>query len=341
MIKLKDVAEKAEVSLATASLALHDSALISKKTKQKVREWAKKLEYHPNIYAQKLAQQKSYNISIMINSDYFFQSPKLYYLRIISGIIREARNTEYTISFSFFSENKKEKNIIQISKLNSASVDGILVLDIISKNILDLLRNGKNIPIVLIDNHKNYDDMFSIDNDDFGGAYKAVEYFIKNGHTKIGYIGIPDSHPLGFQSWNGLKKALSDNNIEECCVYKKCNFDIKSGKKAMSFILNNYNKSNFPTAFFCLDDYIAIGAIAELKKKGFRVPEDISIIGMDDMEISSEIEPPLSTIRIKMEDMGVYGVRKLISIINKNYKGELKTIIKNELIIRNTCAKIK
>jgi len=62
---------------------------------------------------------------------------------------------------------------------------------------------------------------------------------------------------------------------------------------------------------------------------------------MDDMEISSEIEPPLSTIRIKMEDMGVHGVRKLISIINKNYKAELKTIIKNELIIRNTCAKIK
>lgn len=113
MIKLKDVAEKAEVSLATASLALHNSALISKKTKQKVREWAKKLEYHPNIYAQKLAQQKSYNISIMINSDYFFQSPKLYYLRIISGIIREARNTEYTISFSFFSENKKKKTLFK------------------------------------------------------------------------------------------------------------------------------------------------------------------------------------------------------------------------------------
>lgn len=341
MTKLKDVAEKAGVSLATASLALNNSDLVSKKTRQKVREWAAKLEYHPNIYAQKLARQKSYNISIMINSDYFFESPKLYYLRIISGIIREAENTEYTISFSFFSENEKEKNNIQISKLNSASVDGILVLDIISSDTLELLRNGKNIPIVLIDNHKNYDDMFGVDNDDFGGAYKAVEYFIKNGHTKIGYIGTPDSHPLGYQSWSGFKKALSDHSIEEKCVYKKCNFDIKSGKKATSFILNDHDKNNFPTAIFCLDDYIAIGAIEELKKKGFRVPDDISIIGMDDMEISSEIEPPLSTIRIKMEDMGVIGVRKLISIINKNYKGELKTIIKNELIIRNTCAKTK
>jgi LacI family transcriptional regulator len=341
MVKLKDVAEKAKVSLATASLALNDSTLVNEETKTLVREWAKKLEYYPNIYAQKLARQKSYNISIMINSDYFFYSPKLYYLRIISGIIREAEKTEYTISFAFFSENEKEKNIIQIRKLNTSSVDGLLVLDIINRDILDMLRNGKNIPIVLIDNHKNYDDMFGVDNDDFGGAYKAVEYFIKNGHTKIGYIGTPDSHPLGFQGWSGFKKALSDYNLKEKCIYKKCNFDIKSGKKAVSFILNNYDKSNLPTAFFCLDDYIAIGAIEELKKKGFRVPEDISIIGMDDMEISSEIEPPLSTIRIKMEDMGVIGARKLISIINKNYKGDFKTIIKNELIIRNTCTKIK
>jgi len=340
MVKLKEVAEKAKVSLATASLALNNSLLVSKKTTQIVKKCAKELGYYPNIYAQKLARQKSYNISIMINSDYFFKSPKLYYLKIISGIIQEAENTEYTISFSFFSENKNEKNIDQMSKLNNANVDGILVLDIINIDTLNLLRKDKNIPIVLIDNHKNYDDMFGVDNDDFGGAYKAVEYFIRNGHKKIGYIGAPDSHPLGFQSWCGLKKALSDNNIDECCVYKKCNFDIKSGRKAINYILNYCDKKEFPTAFFCLDDYIAIGVIEELRKNGIRVPENISIIGMDDMEISSEIEPPLSTIRINMEEMGIAGVKKLISIINSDYKGELKTIIKNKLIIRKTCAEI-
>jgi LacI family transcriptional regulator len=341
MTKLKDVAKKAEVSLATASLALNKSELVSEKTRKKVLEWAEKLEYFPNIYAQKLARQKSYNICIMINSDYFFESPKLYYLRIISGIIKEAGITEYTISFSFFSEKEKDKNILQIKKLNITSVDGILVLDIINKDILSLLRNGKDIPIVLIDNHKNFDDVYGVDNDDFGGAYKSAQYFIKNGHVNIGYIGTTDSHPLGYQAWNGFKQALSDYGIEEKCVYKNCNFDIKSGKKAINFILNEYGKINMPTAFFCLDDYIAIGAIEELKKKGLRVPEDVSIIGMDDMEISSEINPSLSTIRIRMEDIGVIGVKKLIDIINKNYKGDLKTILKNDLIIRNSCMKIK
>ena len=334
MTKLKDVAEKAEISLATASLALNNSDLVSKKTRQKVKEWAKELEYHPNIYAQKLARQKSYNISIMINSDYFFESPKLYYLRIISGIIREAGNTEYTISFSFFSENEKEKNIIQISKLNTASVDGILVLDIISSNTLDLLRNGKNIPIVLIDNHKNYDDMFGVDNDDFGGAYKATKYLIEKGHKNIGYIGIPDSHPLGRECWNGFKRALNDYSLTESCVYKDCQFGIRSGRNAIIKILK---KDFLPTAFFCVNDYLAIGAIEELKKHHYKIPADISFIGMDDMELSSEIDPPLTTVRIEMEKLGKEGINKLISIINKSYGGEIKTIINNVIIERGTC----
>jgi len=340
MVKLADVAKKANVSLATASLALNDSKLVSEKTKALVKDWAVKLEYSPNIFAQKLARKKSYNICIMINSDYFFQSPKLYYLRIISGIIREAENTEYTVSFSFFSEKEKEKNVLQIRKINETNVDGILILDIIDKNTLDLIKKNKDIPIVLIDNHKNFDDAYGVDNDDFGGAYKAVEYFIKNGHTKIGYIGTPDSHPLGFQSWSGFKQALSDHNLKEKCVYKNCDFDIKSGKKAIDFILKNYDKKDMPTAFFCLNDYIAIGAIQELENFGFKIPGDISIIGMDDMEISSEIEPQLSTVRIYMEKMGKIGVKKLISIINNEHKAEIKTIIKNNLIIRQTCSRL-
>jgi len=340
MVKLKDVAEKAGVSIATASLALNNSNLPSKKTKRKVLEWAKKLEYYPNIYAQKLARQKSYNISIMVNSDYFFKTPKLYYLRIIGGIIREAEKTEYTLSFFFFSEGENEKNKLQIKKLNTSNIDGILVLDIINNDTLDLLRNNKDLSLVLIDNHKNFDGVYGIDNDDFGGAYKSVEYFIKNGHKNIGYIGIPDLHPLGHQGWNGFKKALLDYNIKENCIYKKCDFSIKSGKNAASFILNNYNKKDIPTAFFCLNDYIAIGMIEELKRKGFIIPKDISIIGMDDMEISSEIDPPLSTVKIKMEDIGSVGLKKLISIINKNYKGDIKTIVENNLVIRKSCKKL-
>jgi DNA-binding LacI/PurR family transcriptional regulator len=95
-----------------------------------------------------------------------------------------------------------------------------------------------------------------------------------------------------------------------------------------------------PTAFFCVNDYMAIGAIEQLKTYKVKVPEDISIIGMDDMEFSSEIEPRLTTVRIKMEKLGEVGIKKIIKLINENYEGSLKTIIDNEIIIRDSCRKL-
>jgi len=176
MVKLKDVAEKASVSLATASLALNDSKLISIKTKKRVREWAEKLKYYPNIYARRLAKRKSYNICIMINSKYFFKTSNIYYLRIIGGIIKEAEATEYTVSFYFYEDIYEDNKGAKISgeKSNIKSMDGIMVLDIIDENTLNNLRKELDVPIILIDNHRNFKDIYGVDNDDFGGAYKAT-----------------------------------------------------------------------------------------------------------------------------------------------------------------------
>ena len=136
----------------------------------------------------------------------------------------------------------------------------------------------------------------------------------------------------------GFKSSLTNNNIDNSIIYKDCGFGIKSGKKAINKILS-MNKE-LPSSFFCCNDYIAIGVIEKLKSKGYRIPEDISIIGMDDMELSSEIEPPLTTIRINTEKIGIIGLRKIINLINDNHKEEVKTIIENSLIIRKSCKKI-
>jgi DNA-binding LacI/PurR family transcriptional regulator len=338
MAKLKDVAEKAEVSLATASLALTGSTLVNEKTREKVEQWAKKLSYYPNIYAQKLARRKSYNICIMLNNHYFFKSPNnIYYLRVIGGIIKEAENTEYTISFSFYGD--EENNSIK-DRINLKSTDGIIIFDVIDEKSLSVLRKDFDLPILLIDNHKNFEDMYGVDNDDLGGAFKATSYLISQGHKKIGYIGVPDIHPIGRECWKGFKKALDEMGLVESFSYKECSFGIRSGRKAISILLTRKSPM-LPTALFGINDYIAIGAMEELKARGYKVPEDISIVGMDDMDLSSEIDPPLTTIRIKMEELGKTGLKKMINLINKNYKDDLKTIINNELVIRSSCKDIK
>lgn len=335
MVKLKDIAQKAKVSIATVSLALNDNTLVNIDTKERVKKWAEELNYFPNLNAQRLAKRKSFNICIFLNSKYFFKSPNIYYLKVIGGIIRESEHTDYTISFSFYGREKEDRVIIR--KINTQNLDGIIIFDVINETTLKNLKNEFKVPIVLVDNHKKYNYMYSIDNDDFGGAYKATKYMLSLGHTKIGYIGIPDCHPLGNECWKGFKKALNEKGIKETVAYKNCEFSFFSGKKAINYLFSK--DKNLPTGFFCVNDYIAIGAIEELRRKGYKVPDDFSFVAMDDMEISSEVEPPLTTVRIKMEELGASGLRKIISLINNNFNGEIKTIIDNDLIIRNSCRK--
>ncbi len=336
MIKLIDVAQKAGVSLATASLALNDNPAINEKTREKIKYWAERLNYIPNLHAKRLAAGKNYNILIMLNSKYFFNSPNIYYLKVLGGIIRESKRTEYLISFDFFTDNNGTNQLMK--KGNFSNYDGIVVFDIISKTALNSIKKKTNVPILLIDNHTKFRNVYGVDNDDFGGAYKATKYIIKQGHKKIGYLGIPDSHPLGKECWKGFKKALKEYNLEESIFYKKCGFDISSGRMAINKLLSQ--KRCLPTAFFCCNDYIAIGAIEQLKKEGFKIPKDVSFIGMDDMELSSEIDPSLTTIKIMIEEIGVSGIKKIIALINNKYKGKMKTIVDNKLIIRKSCRKL-
>jgi DNA-binding LacI/PurR family transcriptional regulator len=339
MTKLKDVAEKANVSLATASLALSNSTLVNVKTKEKVRNWAEKMGYYPNINAQRLARQKSYNICLMLNAKDFFKSSNIYYLRVIGGIIKEAERTEYSITFTFYGDNNNEFPLKTIgSGISIKNFDGIIIFDVIEKDILDLLKHKAGMPVVLVDNHCNYPEIYAVDNDDFGGAYKATRYLIELGHKEIGMVSVPEMHPLGRECLAGFRKALQESGLKEYLVYKDCDLGISSGRKAAEDLL--ISKIKLPTAFFCVNDFIAIGLIEQFKRKGFSIPEDFSIIGMDDMDISSEIEPPLTTVKIEMEALGQQGIKKLIDIINNNYDGEIKTILKNKIIERESCSRI-
>ncbi len=99
-------------------------------------------------------------------------------------------------------------------------------------------------------------------------------------------------------------------------------------------------KESMPTAFYCVNDYIAIGAMEVLKSNNYNIPSEVSFIGVDDMELSSEIDPPLTTVVINIEELGRVGFKKLISIINDDYSGDIKTIINNKIVERGSCKRI-
>ena len=106
-----------------------------------------------------------------------------------------------------------------------------------------------DIPGYCFYNHKKYSNVFSVDNDDFGGTYKAIKYLINLNHEKIGYIGLPDSHPLGLECWRGFKRAMDERNLKAHLVYKNCGLGIKSGRVAINSVLSS--EKPLPTAFLC------------------------------------------------------------------------------------------
>lgn len=337
MVKLTDVSIKAKVSIATASLALNDSNLVSDKTKKKVKKIAKELNYSPNIHAKRLSKGKSYNLTLMINSEYFFNpSPHLFYLKVIGGMIKESENTEYTLNFSFFNQSNSKEISKKLKNINN--FDGIMILDIINEETHKILTDNLKIPFLLVDNHMNFKNTYSVDNDDYGGAYKAIQYLIELGHRKIGYIGLSEKHPLGRECILGFNQALSDNNLEALYYFKRDDFEFNTGRIAAKQILKN--KLSL-TAYYCANDYIAIGVMDEFRENKVKIPGDISIVGMDDNDLSSEVRVPLTTIKINMEKIGSVSIKKIISLINKKYIGEIKTTIPNKLIIRNSCSHLK
>ena len=130
IIKLKDVANKAKVSLATASLAFNNSPLVKDETKKKVMLVAKKLKYYPNISAQRLAKGQSFHIGLMLNSNYFFKAPNTYYLRVIGGIIKNSINKDYSIDFLFYNNLEEfKKSKYSNNFFNRKNLNGLIVLD--------------------------------------------------------------------------------------------------------------------------------------------------------------------------------------------------------------------
>jgi len=336
MVNLKDVAKKVSVSIATVSLALNNSPLVNSKTKERVKYWAKKLNYVPNVSGQRLVNRRSYNLKCFFNSKDYYTIP-INFLRVLNGIISESEKLGYSLSFTYYSTNEVNSfTEIQNKAINIKNIDGILILNDINKELLNSLKL-LNTPIIVLNNCLSFKDIYSVDNDDFGGSYKIVKHLIELGHKNICYVGLPESDPFGREAWKGFKKALAEHRIMKFYQYEEPEINITFGKNAIEFL---FKENILPTAFFCISDYIAIGVIEGLKKLGYKVPDDFSVVGIDDNEISSDIDPPLTTLRVRMERIGELGVKIIDDIINNKYKGNKHTVVGNELILRKSCKEL-
>lgn len=329
-VTIKDIARIINMSHTTVSRALNDSPLISEDTKSRIRAIADKYNYTPNVNARSLVLSKSYNVGLFFSTiksgtsaGFFMDS-----VRSVNDVIRDT----YSLSVEGVDDFK------DLAKISPRFFDGIILMSQSHKDdrfIRHVLRKG--IPFVLLNRELDHPKVITIVADDMAGAFKAAEYLIRNGHSRIGLIeGRPEFKNTQRRK-DGFLKALDTYKIRydpEICL--NGNYDLDGGYETMRKLLSH---RHMPTAVFCFNDDMAVGAMKAIYEKGLKIPDDISLVGFDDSEYASYLHPALSTVSRPIERMCVEGTRilleKMEGISQKNKTIFLKTELKERDSVRN------
>lgn len=329
---LKDIALKAKVSRMTVSRVFSDKNNVSKETRDKIEKIASKMGYHPNLVARSLSSSRSMTIGIIMpkTKNVFLD---VYITQILSGISDVTQDLNYRIMFFPVDYNRDKKNLyVSISRSNL--VDGIILLKTRKddKGIEELAKT--KFPFILV-NHKNNSDKINyVDSCNIKGAKLAVEHLYKLGHKKIAFVTGEMHETNAIDRFNGFKKAMRDFGLQ----FRKewiITGDF-SKEKAYEACGKLFGSSTLPTAIFCSDDYMAIGVMNRTGELGLSVPKDISVIGFDDIELSSYIKPALTTIRQPIYEIGKKAAELLLDLIEGRKKTPIHELLNVELIIRES-----
>ena len=326
---IKDVAKTANVSTATVSLVINNHKRISPETRIKVNKAIQELNYHPFRSARGLVSQKTGNIGFILTEDHFLRSEP-FYTRIFLGTEFAARENEFyilltTVPSDFKAGDRLPRFILE------RNVDGIMVAGKVPDDLIKSLEKY-NLPLVFIDYYPENNKYSNVLIDNVSGGKKAVQHLIDCGHEKISFIAGDIQHPSIKDRFQGYKMAMEEKGF----AYNNTFYENPARENGYSAAKKLFNKNKKITAIFACNDAMAIGVMQYLKEKKIKIPEDISIIGFDDVEADLSLDPPLSTISVKKTDMGIEAIHLMAEVLNNKVKSIKKVLVPVELISRKS-----
>jgi LacI family transcriptional regulator len=336
MVTIYDIAKEANVSPATVSRVLNRQGNVRDETAQKVLRVAKKRKYSPNAMARSLRTKKTNLIGLIIPD---IENP--IYPAPVRGIQDLANLKDYSVIIHS-TDGDERKEIDTIRRLTAAGVDGLIIN--ISESCALLIEEIRRLrraalPVVALGPwHSELEiDCVSVDNQK--GAYMATEHLLKLGHRKIAIILGLKENLSSRERFMGYKKAMDDYcaQISEEMIVEG-NFKLGSGYKAAKKLIKGSQK---PNAIFCVNDVMALGALAAIQEEGLRVPEDIALIGFDDIELANLSRPSLSTVAQPKYETGKIAAELLFKQIEDQLSPGKYYSIEPNLVIRETTLKVK
>jgi LacI family transcriptional regulator len=325
---MRDVAERAGVSVTSVSHVINETRPVSYELRERVLAAMEELGYQPNRLARSLRSGKTQTIGMIVpdSADPFF-----------AEVARGIEDTAFENGYSLIlcnSDANLGKEAFYTDVLVEKQVDGILFLaaGLSTERILDLQQRG--MPVVVVDRELPGAHVDLVVTDNAGGGWSATRHLIDLGHRRIGYITAPSDLTLSEYRSTGYRKALEEAGIaaDENLVVRG-DFDFKSGYRAARQLLANDKQ---PTAIFASNDIMAIGAICAAVESGLQVPQDLSVVGYDDIPLASYSNPPLTTIAQPNYDMGVRAASLLLERLHDPGRPSQRIVLDVELRIRRS-----
>lgn len=305
MVTIRDVAERAGVSVATVSHVINGTRKVAPETAERVRRAMEELDYHPNAVARSLRTRKTQVIGVVVSD---ITNP--FFATLVRGAEDAALEAGYSI-FVCNSDETLEKENRYVQVLRRRRVDGMLLAPVgggENPAIRKLARQG--VPFVFVDRRAPGVEADAVLSDNVGGAYLATKHLIERGHERIGIVLGIRGATTSEERLAGYRRALEEAGIplaEELVVWG--GYRVEGGRRATAKLLS---LTPPPTAIFSTNNLMTVGVLQELFARGVRIPDQVAVVGFDDLEWAEMANPPLTAVAQRPHEIGYRAVRLLL-----------------------------
>ncbi|MFI3214299.1 MAG: LacI family DNA-binding transcriptional regulator [Eubacteriales bacterium] len=332
MITIYDIAKECGVTAATVSKALNDNSGVSEKRRMQIKKIAKEMGYLPNAQARSLSTKKSKDIGVLFYEDTNYGLAHQFFSKMLESLRHEIESRGYDLSF--IATNSTQFKGAYYEHCKYKGIDGAVIasVDFDEEEVVKLVNS--EIPVVLID--KIIENKTSIVSKNYEGTKEAIHYLHQCGHEKIGFIrGQSVSNDVTESRMDGFKQGMAECGLAINSAWVKCGRYYKQ-EATQQLVREILTKKEKPTALLLSDDYAALGAYKAIAELNLKIPEDISIIGNDGLELTEIVTPSLTTIAQDPMEMGRLAGEHIVRLAESNQPKQRVVEVGTKLKIGNS-----